>query len=106
MSHDVMSTIRDAIKTRHLLQINYNGNGEPGFRTVEPHMVADTRAGNLALSAWFLHGNSASNEGGGWRTYELSEISSATMLPQQFHGTRPGYKSNGGRNFTNIQCAL
>ena len=99
-------TICGAIQARNILQFYYSLGKDPGFRMVEPHMVAYNQAGHLALSAWFLHGNSESNEGPGWREYLLSGISRLTVLPQQFSGPRPGYNPTGGRAFRNIQCAL
>ena len=95
-----------AIQSRHLVQFYYSGDNAPGVRTVEPHMVADNLRNHLALSAWFLYGASESQEGAGWREFLLSEISDATILPEQFSGTRPGYKPDGGKAFHNVQCAL
>jgi predicted DNA-binding transcriptional regulator YafY len=100
------ATIYDAIKTHNLLQFYYSLGNDPGVRTVEPHMVAYNQAGNLALSAWYLYGNSESDEGPGWREYLLSGISGVTVLPEQFSGPRPHYNPTGGRVFHNIQCAL
>ncbi len=72
----------------------------------QPHMVAYNKAGHLALSAWFLGGSTESQEGQWWRENLLSDISNVTVLPQKFAGPRPGYKSDGGKLFHNVQCAL
>lgn len=101
-----VTSLCSAIKSRNLIQFYYAGDDAPGTRIVEPHMVAYTTAGNLALSGWFLGGTSESKEGQGWREYLLSEISSIVVLSQQFAGPRPGYNPNGGRKFHNIQCSL
>lgn len=98
--------ICEAIKNKNIIQFYYNLTDYPGQRTVEPHMVADNKAGHRALSAWFLYGNSVSNEGPGWREYLLSGMSNIIILPQTFDGTRPGYKPDGGKAFHNVQCAL
>jgi hypothetical protein len=79
---------------------------DPGPRFVEPYMVAYNRAGHLALSAWFLGGNSESQERQSWREYLLSGISNVTILRQQFAPPRPGYNPSGGKAFHGIQCAV
>jgi hypothetical protein len=69
-------------------------------------MVAYNQAGNLALSAWFLGGDSESVEGQGWREYLLSGISGTTVLRQQFVAPRPDYNPAGGKKFHSVQCAV
>jgi WYL domain len=100
-----MPTLCDAIKSRNLVRFYYNGS-TPGYRTVEPHMIAYNRRENLALSGWFLGGASESQEGPGWREYILDNISSLAVLPDHFAGPRPGYQPDGGKTFHNVQCAL
>ena len=101
-----VSMICGAIATRNLIQFYYSSDQAPGYRIVEPHMVAYNSANHLALSAWYLSGASESGEGPGWREYLISGISSVTVLPSTFSGPRPGYKPDGGKSFHNIQCAL
>src|SRR5688572_22649995 len=91
-----------AIAGRRLISFYY----KDAQRTVEPHMVAYNKGGELALSAWFLHGGSDSNEGPGWRSYLMEKISNLTVSDQTFSGSRPGYQSDGGKSFFNVQCAL
>jgi hypothetical protein len=102
MSH---STLCDAIKSKCLVRFYYAGDDAPGYRTVEPHMVANTKEGRPALSAWYLQGASESDTQG-WRIYLLSDISSVTVLEQTFSGPRPGYRPNGGKSFHSVRCAL
>jgi hypothetical protein len=102
----IQETLCAAIASKNLVRFYYAGDTEPGYRTVEPHMVAYNKADNLVLSAWFLVGASESQEGQWWREYLLSDISYITVLPDKFPGPRPGYKPNGGKLFHNIQCAL
>ncbi len=94
-----------AVASTNLVRFYYEDSA-PGFRIVEPHMVAYNRRNNLALSAWFLGGESASQEGQGWREYLLDNISSLSVLEQKFLGVRPGYKRDGGKTFHNVQCAV
>lgn len=95
-----------AIASQQLVQFQYAGGKAPGMRIVQPHMVAFNRKNHLSLSGWFLAGASASQEGEGWREYLLSEMSEVTILPTQFSGARPGYKSGGGKMFHDVQCGL
>ena len=101
-----LSELCKAIQTRHLVRFYYNLDKEPGFRTVEPHMVARTKRGLLALSAWYLYGASESHEGQGWRIYLLSGISQVTILQDEFAGPRDSYKADGGKSFHDVQCGL
>ena len=93
-----------AISQMRLIRFWYD-DPAPGYRIVEPHMVAYNRRNNLALSGWFLGGESASG-GQGWREYLLENISSLSVLEEQFAQPRPGYKRDGGKTFHNVQCAL
>lgn len=95
-----------AVQGKNLIQFDYALGKDPGPRLVEPHMVAYNQAENLALSAWFLGGNSESQEGQGWREYLLSGISNVAILPQQFAMPRPGYNPTGGKTFHSVQCAV
>lgn len=99
-------TLCRAITSQQLVQFHYSSDKAPGTRIVEPHMVAFNRKNHLVLSGWFLAGASASQEGEGWREYLLSEMSAVTILPTQFSGSRPGYKSDGGKMFHDVQCGL
>lgn len=94
-----------AIASMHLVRFYYEDEA-PGFRVVEPHMVAYNRANNLTLSGWFLRGESASGEGQGWREYLLDSINSLSILDEKFAHPRPGYKRDGGKTFHNVQCAV
>lgn len=95
-----------AINTRHVIRFYYTGTEAPGHRLVEPHMIAYNRKNNLVLSAWFLGGESESQEGQGWREYLIEEIAQVTVMPTQFAAARPGYKPDGGKTFHNVQCGL
>ena len=98
----MQSDICRAVLERRIIEFTYKGT----LRTVEPHMVAFNKNGELTLSAWFLHGSSESREGPGWRAYLLSEISNLALAETTFSGPRPGYRADGGKSFTRIQCAL
>ena len=101
-----MQTICSAIAAGKLIRFYYAIGDDPGYRTVEPHMVAYTKDNNLALSAWYLSGATASNEGPGWRIYLLEGMSQVQQLADGFNKPRPGYKPDGGKSFHNVQCAL
>lgn len=99
-------TICEAIRNRNVVQFNYTGNSVVGIRTVEPHQVGYSKAGNLTLSAWFLSGASESGEGPGFRLYRLSDIDTLSVLDQHFDGPRPDYKPGPNKIIHNVQCEL
>jgi hypothetical protein len=101
-----VTVICAAIQGRNQISFQYGLGSDPGPRLVEPYMVAYNQAGHLALSAWFLGGNSESQERPSWRKYLLSGISNVTVLRQQFAPPRPGYNPSGGKAFHGIQCAV
>lgn len=101
-----VTAICAAIQGRNQISFQYSLGKAPGPRLVEPHMVAYNDAGHLALSAWFLGGNSESQEGQCWREYLLSGISNVSILHQQFATPRPDYNPSGGKAFHSIQCAV
>ena len=100
-----MQIVCAAIQSRNLIRFNYTGDAVSGLRIVEPHMIAYTRADNLALSAWFVSGASESQVVG-WKTYLLEYMDAISVLPQQFAGPRPGYVPGGGKSFHNVQCEI
>jgi hypothetical protein len=101
-----LQVICGAINSRNVIRFYYTGTKAPGYRLVEPHMVAYNRKNNLALSGWFLGGESESQEGQGWREYLMDEIAQVTVTPTRFAAPRPGYAPDGGKTFHNVQCAV
>lgn len=101
-----MQTICAAIAAKKLIRFHYSIGDDPGYRTVEPHMVAYTKDDKLALSAWYLSGSTASNEGQNWRIYLLEGVSQVQQLPDSFNGPRYGYNPDGGKSFHGVQCGL
>jgi hypothetical protein len=95
-----------AIGSKRVVRFYYGGDGIPGYRIVEPHMVAYNRKENLVLSGWYLSGASESSRGPGWREYLVSSISDITILDETFQDARPGYQPSGGKTFHDVQCAL
>jgi predicted DNA-binding transcriptional regulator YafY len=100
------ATICAAITNKRVVQFNYDSSKAPGSRVVEPYMIAFNQRNNLILSGWFLQGESASEEGPGWKEYLLDKISSLSVLEETFSPPRPGYKPDGGKIFRNVQCAV
>ncbi len=100
-----LQIICGAIKSQNVIRFYYTGTKVPGYRLVEPHMVAYNSRENLILSGWFLGGESESQEGQGWREYRIDEITQVVVSPTRF-SVRPGYKPDGGKPFHNVQCAV
>jgi hypothetical protein len=97
--------ISAAIRSRNLITFYYTGDTVPGYRTVEPHMIAYNPKEVLCLSAWFLSGASKSGTQG-FKEYKMEFVSQVNVLGQTFSGPRPGYQPDGGKVFHNVQCSL
>jgi len=96
-----------AIASMNLVRFYYgNEKADGGYRTVEPHTIGYNNSGHLILSAWFLYGESTSEEGAGWRGYLLEDMTNITVLPQNFATPRPDYKRGGGKKFQSVVCEL
>ena len=96
--------IRAAIRSQQMVRFYY-GDMDPGYRTVEPHMIAYNEANHVALGAWCVSGAGASHEEQGWREYLLSEMSLVTVLPVYFFGSRRHSPSDRDKSLHNLQCA-
>ncbi len=73
-----VALICQAIQSRRIISFFYTGETIPGMRVVEPHMIASTETGSIALSGWLTAGTSASG-GQGWRLYLLESITNLTI---------------------------
>jgi hypothetical protein len=93
------------LDSKNLISFYYTGDALPGFRTVEPHMVAHNPKDVLSLSAWFLSGAIKSGTQG-FKEYKMQFISQVTVLAETFQGPRPGYQPTGGKVFHNVRCGL
>ncbi|RLA99334.1 MAG: hypothetical protein DRG83_13180 [Deltaproteobacteria bacterium] len=91
----------DAIRSQRLVHFFYRG----GFRTVEPHCYGISTAGNEVLRAYQVEGHSESGKPIGWKLFRVSEMSSLTIMSEQFAGPRPGYNPEDSAMQT-IFCRL
>jgi hypothetical protein len=91
----------DAILTRHLVRLNYEGYQ----RTVEPHAVGDSSKGAKLLLAWQIAGGSVHNEPVGWKMLSLDETRGIQVLAETFPGPRPDYR-RGNKAMKRIDCQL
>lgn len=82
--------IIQAIKTKHLLRIEYHGY----YRLVEPYTYGVNKKGNEALSCYQVEGGSESNERQGWKILLISEAHAITSTASAFLHARDGYKRN------------
>jgi len=95
--------ICEAINGCFILQFVY----EDELRKVEPHQLAYNKKDNLALSAWWVGGYSKSGETAKrWREYLVEEMSSITVLEEQFSDPRPGYRRTPNDTFHSAICEL
>lgn len=93
--------IISAIRNRRVLALRYHGYS----RIVEPHMLGETKVGNLALSAWQTAGGSVSGEIPGWKILKLSEIVGLNPTGETFATWRYGYNPET-KEMTNIRAKL
>jgi hypothetical protein len=96
-----MLDLTDAILTRHLVRLNYDGYG----RVVEPHAYGLTKDGQHILLAWQISGGSVHNEPVGWKMLRLDETRGLQVLGETFPGPRPDYK-RGNRAMWQIYSQL
>ena len=85
-----MSVFEDlsfAIASRRVVSFNYGGLP----RKVEPFLIGETTAGNLALRGYQTGGSSRSGLVPGWHLFSLSKIDSITAEQSRFEGARPFY---------------
>jgi hypothetical protein len=80
-------TIREAIENMQLIEFNYDG----GKRIVEPHCYGQSSKGNNVIRAYQVGGYSSSGKMG-WKLYDLSKVSSLTLLEEKFDNPRNGYR--------------
>lgn len=117
--------IIDAINNRKIVVIQYKGehSKSAGYRTIQPHVLGVSEAGNVVLRAWEENGESDSFRGvgrvprrdheyfvtnrmkPGWRLFRLDGILSMSATGRKFSVTpddqRPLYKPND-RGMANI----
>ena len=92
------SAICEAIRTRSVLEIYYNG----GPRTVEPHCHGISRAGNEVVLAYQTGGHSDS-EPVAWKLFDVGLLRSLRSTGQTFTTNRPGYQPFG-KHMTSVHC--
>jgi hypothetical protein len=96
----MLDTIIMSISNRQTLSFTYDGL----IRTVEPHAVGVSTAGNDVLRCFQTHGAHIT-PGHEWDMCLLSKISNLVLTGQHFHGERPGYK-RGDKGMTVIYAQL
>ena len=83
----VFEELSFAITNRRVVSFNYDGLR----REVEPFLLGETTAGNLALRGYQTGGSSRSGRVPGWHLFSLSKIDSITVEQFEFEGARPFY---------------
>lgn len=94
-------TLCDAIDDREVVQFRYDGYA----RTVEPHKVGRTTAGNDVLSGFQTAGGSDSGDVPNWKLFKLSGIRHLNATGDTFGGPRNGYSRSDDR-MDRIYCRL
>lgn len=81
----IYEQLLDAVNRRVRVWIYYSGS----LRLVEPHLIGQNTAGNMALSAFQVSGGSGSE----FRSYLIDRIESVEPTEEIFD-VRPGYNPN------------
>ena len=104
-----IDTITDAIKNKHKIVMNYDGDepGGSGLREIEPVCFGYSKADNTILRAWDYEGSSHTGYKGeqplpGWRIFRLDKILSFKPTGEKFNEARPGYNPNGDKSMTRV----
>ncbi len=90
-----------AIAERRLVMFGYGGV----VRVVEPHLHGRSAAGHELLSAWMRPGWSRTDPEGGWRMFLTEDLTSLSILPEQFEAPRPDYNA-ADPHFEAVYCQL
>jgi len=83
-------TIREAIRNRHRLEVDY----WPGRRIIEPHAYGYGSNGQELLRAFQVDGASASGEHQNWKLLRLDRMGQVVDTGVSFDGPRPQYKQD------------
>lgn len=101
--------ILDAIKTRRVCVIYYNGDepGGKGLRVIEPVAFGLTKKGNPVLRAWDREGASHKAYLGkkplpSWRFFRVDRMEFIRPTQEIFNEPRPGYNPNGDRSMERV----
>jgi hypothetical protein len=85
------TTICSAIDSKRIIRFYYDG----GLRIVEPFCYGLSKKDSKELLRGYqVSGYSKSGDTVGWKLFRVSEMSSLTMIDEQFSGVRPGYNPN------------
>src|SRR3982750_3049130 len=95
------SQICDALQRRRQLRFYYKDHLTP--TVVEPYTYGESTAGNLAVSAWLISGETHDSTPPLWRLYKEDEMRRVEVLEITFERDRPGYKPNDSR-FRSVRC--
>lgn len=101
--------IMDAIKTRRVCVIYYNGDepGGKGLRVIEPVAFGLTKKGNPVLRAWDREGASHKAYLGkkplpSWRFFRIDRMEFIRPTQEIFNEPRPGYNPNGDKSMERV----
>jgi hypothetical protein len=89
-----------AIARRHQVSFNYEGER----LTVLPHLLGVTSAGNSAIRAYLLTGNSKSGDEPPWRMYRLDRMARLTVHRRNFV-TQRLYRSKD-KGLGSVRCRI
>lgn len=101
--------ITDAIKTKRVCVIYYNGDepGGRGLRVIEPVAFGYSKKGNPVLRAWDREGASHRGYLGkkplpSWRFFRVDKMEFIRPTQETFDTPRPNYNPNGDKSMERV----
>lgn len=93
------SDLINAVNSKKAIKLSYEE--EPGERIVEPRVIGRTIAGNLAVRAFQISGQTKT-ENMQWKIFLFNKIKNLSPLDQDIVENRPKYNPNGDEMFSEI----
>jgi predicted DNA-binding transcriptional regulator YafY len=97
--------IRNAIKNKWVVTIRYLGDhvNPGGWRDVEPYCLGITKAGNMALRAFQVKGDSETPHNlPNWRLFRMDRVAYVKTARVPFTKPRPLFNKNGDKTLAQV----
>ena len=108
--------IKTAIEGRYDARIKYRDYDDvtpPSNRYIQIYVLGTTKAGNQAIRAYQLGGNSVKSKQGGWKTFRTDRIESFELTKKRWWNpisdylqNIPPYNQLGDDSFTSIEAQV
>lgn len=99
---DITSDICRAISSRHLLELEYNGQR----RLIEPYSHGFSSDGREMLVGFQRAGGSDSGQIEGWKAMAVERIKGLAMVDVSFIPAREDYRAGSSKNIDDPHCGI